>query len=148
MRCEAAQEKISAFIDCEFTDEEIEKAFEHVFGCKRCQEFVKYSVRVKSVASSETFEISETPEFKKKRFSIFKTEIPVPGFLLGAMTVMLFLLSFLLGVFVYDKATSGGKTPAYIIRPKKVIVYGMPKITVYPDNQPKTRGVKSDVKIN
>jgi hypothetical protein len=124
-----------------------------VFECIECQRFLKYSIRIKSIADSEDIKLAgdKMPEFKKAqlKFSLLKTEISVPGFLLGAMTIMLFLLSFLLGIFVYDRATSDEKTPAYIIQPRKVIVYGMPKITVYPNDQPKSRNIKNnEVKIN
>jgi hypothetical protein len=74
---------------------------------------------------------SITDKIKSK----FKVEIPIPAPLLSAVIFMLFLLSFLLAVFVYDRAIEMTKieTQAYREKIRMVIVYGIPQITVYPE---------------
>jgi hypothetical protein len=144
MKCENVQELISSFIDGEIL-ENIDIAFSHTFECKECQEFLKITLKFKSEAKKnevilQTEKRPEITGLKKRSItdkikSKFKVEIPIPAPLLSAVIFMLFLLSFLLAVFVYDRAIEMTKieTQAYREKTRMVIVYGIPQITVYPE---------------
>jgi len=148
MRCENIQEIISSFIDGELV-ENIDEAFSHVFSCVDCQEFLTISLKFKVEASKDQIkfpegrklEIPARRSLKERLRGAFKIEIPVPAPLLSAVVVMLFVLSFLLAVFVYDKATtievSKNQAPIYKERTRTVIVYGIPQVTIYPDTKEK-----------
>ncbi|CUS80498.1 hypothetical protein JGI3_01186 [Candidatus Kryptobacter tengchongensis] len=144
MKCEDIQEILSCFVDGEL-NENIDYAFSHVFSCLDCQEFLKVTLKFKVDASKDKIEFPEVEEFEVKgkgnlirRFvRSLKVEIPIPTGLLSAVVVMLFLLSFLLAVFVYDKAmmVEQGKfqVPVHKEKTRIVVVYGIPQVIVYPD---------------
>jgi hypothetical protein len=145
MRCEEIQEIISSFIDGEIV-ENVDKAFSHVFSCRDCQDFLKISLKFKTEAMKDKIEIPEIKKIEIARKETLpekikrslKMEIPIPASLLSAVIFMLFLLSFLLGIFVYDRAMTieamKTQTPVYT-KTRTIIVYGIPQITIYPETQ-------------
>ncbi len=146
MRCEEIQEIISSFIDGEIA-ENVDEAFSHVFSCRDCQDFLKFSLKFKTEAMKDKIEIPEIKKIEIMREETLpekikrnlKMEIPIPVSLLSAVVFMLFLLSFLLGIFVYDRAMTieamKTQTPVYREKTRTVIVYGIPQITIYPETQ-------------
>ncbi len=142
MMCEEIQKKISSFIDGEIV-EDIDRAFSHVYSCVDCQEFLSVSLKFKIMASKDVIKFPRVEVVKKKTLKarlreVFKVEVPIPVPLLSAVVFMLFLLSFLLAIFVYDKAMTTEikqvQVPAYG-ETRTVIVYGIPQVTVYPKTE-------------
>jgi len=137
MRCEEIQEIISSFIDGEIV-ENVDEAFSHVFSCRDCQDFLKISLKFKTEAMKDKIEIARKETLPEKIKRSLKMEIPIPASLLSAVIFMLFLLSFLLGIFVYDRAMTieamKTQTPVYT-KTRTIIVYGIPQITIYPETQ-------------
>ncbi len=148
MKCEKVQEIVSSFIDGELV-QDVDKAFSHIFSCEDCQRFLTVSLRFKVEASEDTiefpeekkFEIVKRESFKLKLKRAFGVEVPIPAPLLSAVVFMLFMLSFLLSIFIYDKAVSinASRTeiPVYREKTKTVVVYAMPQVTIYPETQSK-----------
>lgn len=144
MRCEKVQEIVSSFIDGELT-QDVDKAFSHIFSCEDCQRFLRVSLKFKVEASKDTiefpdekkFEIVKRESFKRRLKRAFGVEIPVPAPLLSAVVFMLFMLSFLLSIFVYDKAVNSSRTeiPVYREKTRTVVVYAMPQVTIYPETK-------------
>jgi len=146
MNCDYVQERLSAFLDREESNEEMVNVLSHLYGCDECQKFFNTTIRLRSFANEERrsypFELNEAilqQVHNRRKASFLNYRFKLPVYVASIAAIILVAISFALGFMVQENVHQ--KEMDIILKaPPSEVVYGMPATIVYPVMNQQTNG--------